>query len=170
MAARDTPRSSAASVCEIKSCSMLVSSSELFFFFAIFLQISLDKWKEDAAIHLNKGKARDASLNFQEKIKTMFRLEETEISKAVDRCKEMHPTVRVIAYGEYTVTGSRAGSLYTVKCYRDSEGFKTVDCSCKTSDGVACKHGMAAVALRLYLATVQMIIRRRAARLARTRK
>jgi len=97
----------------------------------------------------------------------MFRLEETEISKAIDRCRELHPTVRVIAFGEYTVTGSEQGSLYTVKCYRDSEGFKTIDCSCQTKDGVACKHGMAAVALHIYLATVQMIAARRRARLAR---
>jgi hypothetical protein len=97
----------------------------------------------------------------------MFRLEETEISKAIDRCKEMHPTVRVINYGEYSVTGSTEGTVYTVKCYRDNEGFKTVDCSCKTRDGVACKHSVAAVALHLYMAAVQMVIRRRAARLAR---
>jgi hypothetical protein len=98
----------------------------------------------------------------------MFRLEETDIAKATERAKELHPTVRVIAYGEYTVTGSQAGTLYTVKCYRDTEGFKTVDCTCQTRDGVACKHGMAAVALHLYMAAVEMIIRRRAARLART--
>jgi hypothetical protein len=97
----------------------------------------------------------------------MFRLEETEISKAVDRCREMHPTVRVIAFGEYSVTGSQPGSLYTVKCFRDEEGFKTVDCSCKTRDGVACKHSVAALALHLYMAAVQMVIRRRAARIAR---
>jgi hypothetical protein len=99
----------------------------------------------------------------------MFRLEETETSNAIDRCKEMHPTVRVIAYGEYSVTGSTAGTVYTVKCYRDDEGFKTVDCSCKTRDGVACKHGMAAVSMHIYLATVQMILRRRAQRIARIR-
>jgi hypothetical protein len=99
----------------------------------------------------------------------MFRLEETELSKAIDRCKEMHPTVRVIAYGEYSVTGSKEGSVYTVKCFRDEEGFKTVDCSCKTRDGVACKHAMAAVALHLYLATIQMILKRRAQRIARGR-
>jgi hypothetical protein len=81
----------------------------------------------------------------------------------------MHPTVRVIAYGEYSVTGSNAGSLYTVKCFRDDEGFKTVDCSCKTRDGVACKHGVAALGMHLYLAQVQMILKRRAARMARTR-
>jgi hypothetical protein len=99
----------------------------------------------------------------------MFRLEETELSKAIDRCKEMHPTVRVIAYGEYSVTGSKEGSAYTVKCFRNDEGFKTVDCSCKTRDGVACKHAMAAVALHLYLATIQMILKRRAQRTARRR-
>ena len=99
----------------------------------------------------------------------MFRLEETEISKVTERAKELHPIVRVIAYGEYSVTGSRPGSVYTVKCYRDDEGFKTVDCTCKTSDGIACKHGMAAVSLHLYMAAVQMVIRRRAARLARIR-
>jgi hypothetical protein len=97
----------------------------------------------------------------------MFRLEETEISKAIDRCKELHPTVRVIAFGEYSVTGSKEGTNYTVKCYRDEEGMKTVDCSCHTRDGVACKHGMAAVAMHIYLATVQMIAARRASRLAR---
>jgi uncharacterized Zn finger protein len=99
----------------------------------------------------------------------MFTLETTQISKAVERCRELHPTVRVIAFGEYTVTGSEQGSIYTVKCYRDEEGMKTVDCSCKTKDGVACKHGVAALALHLYMATVQMIITRRAARLARRR-
>lgn len=97
----------------------------------------------------------------------MFILEETEISKAVDRCRELHPTVRVITFGEYTVTGSGQGSLYTVKCYRDEEGMKTVDCSCQTKDGVACKHGMAAVAMHIYLATVQIIVARRRARLTR---
>jgi hypothetical protein len=99
----------------------------------------------------------------------MFRLEETELNNAIDRCKEMHPTVRVIAFGEYSVTGSTAGSLYTVKCFRDEEGFKTVDCSCKTKDGVACKHAMAALGMHLYLATVQMILRRRTQRIARGR-
>lgn len=97
----------------------------------------------------------------------MFRIEEANLSAAVERCKELHPTVRVIAFGEYTVTGSRPGTDYTVKCYRDEQGFKTVDCSCKTRDGIACKHGVAALSLHIYMATVQMIVTRRAARLAR---
>lgn len=97
----------------------------------------------------------------------MFRLEETDVAKAIERARELHPTVRCTGAGEYTVTGSQPGTLYTVKCYRDEQGFKTVDCSCKTKDGVACKHGMAATALHLYMATIEMIIRRRAARVAR---
>ncbi|MGB9178896.1 MAG: hypothetical protein WCB68_06560 [Pyrinomonadaceae bacterium] len=99
----------------------------------------------------------------------MFRIEETEIAKAIERARELHPTVRPVAgrFGEYTVTGSR-GSTYLVKCYRDPEGYKTIDCSCRTQDGVACKHGMAAVALHLYYALVRQIIARRAARLRRS--
>jgi hypothetical protein len=100
----------------------------------------------------------------------MFRLEETEIAKAIDRCRELHPTVRVTdTFGVYMVTGSTANAIYKVSCFRDSEGFKTVDCSCKTRDGVACKHGVAALALHIYCAMVRQIITRRAARLARSR-
>jgi predicted nucleotidyltransferase component of viral defense system len=102
----------------------------------------------------------------------MFRLEDTEIAKAVDRCKEVKPTVRVVSFGEYTVTSSKNdGTTYTVKCYRDQQGFKTIDCNCKAGErDHVCFHAMAAVALHLYMAAVQMVIRRRAARLARTRK
>jgi hypothetical protein len=99
----------------------------------------------------------------------MFILEETEINKAVDKCRELHPTVRIIAFGEYTVTGSREGIIYTVKCYRDGQGFKTVDCSCKTRDGVACKHGIAALTLHLYMAAAQMVVAKVAQRRARQR-
>jgi hypothetical protein len=98
----------------------------------------------------------------------MFVIEETELAQAIKRARELHPVVRVVAFGEYTVTGSK-GNIYTVKCYRDQRGFKTVDCTCKTRDGVACKHGMAAVALHLYMAAVQMVVRRRAQRIARSR-
>jgi uncharacterized Zn finger protein len=98
----------------------------------------------------------------------MFRLEETNISKAVERCKALKPIVRTVRFGEYTVTSSaNDGSTYTVKCFRDEEGFKTVDCSCKTRDGIACKHGVAAVSLHLYQAQVQSIMMRHARIMAR---
>jgi hypothetical protein len=35
----------------------------------------------------------------------MFTLEITEISNAIDRARELHPVVRIKAFGEYTVTG-----------------------------------------------------------------
>jgi hypothetical protein len=97
----------------------------------------------------------------------MFIIEETELAKAIERAKELHPTVRVIAFGEYTVTGSSPGTLYTVKCYRDERNQKVVDCTCQTRDGIACKHGMAAVALHLYTAAVQYVMRHQAARRGR---
>jgi uncharacterized Zn finger protein len=99
----------------------------------------------------------------------MFRLEDTEIAKAVDRCRELHPTVRLTdTFGVYTVTGSESNKLYKVSCYRAPKGFKTIDCTCKTRDGVACKHAVAALALHIYCATVRQIMQRRAARLARS--
>ncbi len=89
----------------------------------------------------------------------MFIIEETELAKAIERVRELHPTVRVVAFGEYSVTGSKPGSTYTVKCYRDERNQKVVDCTCQTRDGIACKHSMAAVALHLYMAAVWMIAR-----------
>lgn len=80
----------------------------------------------------------------------MFRLEETEIARAIESAKKLHPTVRVLSFGRYTVSGSK-GNAYVVRCYRDEFG-KVIDCECKTRDGVACKHGMAAVSLHIWLA------------------
>ncbi len=80
----------------------------------------------------------------------MFALETTEISRAIANAKALHPKVKMVSFGEYQVTGSR-GNAYTVRCYRD-RGYKVVDCSCPTRDGIACKHGMAAVSLHIALA------------------
>jgi hypothetical protein len=84
----------------------------------------------------------------------MFRLEETEIAKAIERARELHPIVRIVRFGEYIVSGSK-GARYIVKCYRDREGFKTVDCSCKTRDFTACKHGVAALPLHIHMAATR---------------
>jgi hypothetical protein len=88
----------------------------------------------------------------------MFRIEETELARAIEAARKLHPTVRVVAFGEYTCTGSNPLRIYTVKCYRDPQGFKTIDCTCKTQDGVACKHSMAALALHLYMAAVRYAV------------
>ena len=84
----------------------------------------------------------------------MFALETTEISRAIENARALHPKVRMIHFGEYEVSGSK-GNTYTVRCYRD-RGRKIVDCQCKTRDGVACKHGMAAVSLHIALAAQRL--------------
>ena len=80
----------------------------------------------------------------------MFTLETTEISRAIENARALHPKVRMISFGLYEVSGS-TGNTYAVRCWRDQFG-KHVDCTCRTRDGVACKHGMAAVSLHVALA------------------
>jgi len=80
----------------------------------------------------------------------MFNLETTRLEKAIQNAKALHPKVKMIQFGSYQVSGSR-GNTYTVKCYR-LFGEKIVECSCPTKEGVACKHGVAAVTLHLHVA------------------
>jgi hypothetical protein len=84
----------------------------------------------------------------------MFIIERTEIAKAIENAKALHPKVRMVRFGLYEVTGS-TGNTYIVRCWRDRAG-KTVDCSCATRDGVACKHGMAVVPFHSYMATTPL--------------
>ena len=84
----------------------------------------------------------------------MFNLETTEITRAIKNAKALHPKVKMVRFGEYQVSGSK-GNNYTVKCYRFF-GEKFVECNCKTRDGVACKHGIAAVTLHLHVAATRI--------------
>lgn len=52
----------------------------------------------------------------------MFTLEETEIAKAIDRAKQFHPKVRMIAFGQYAVTATKGEHI--VRCFRDERGYK----------------------------------------------
>jgi hypothetical protein len=80
----------------------------------------------------------------------MFNLETTDLSRAINNAKALHPKVKMIRFGEYAVTGSK-GNEYRVKCYRFF-GEKIVECSCKTKDGIACKHSVSALPLHLHIA------------------
>jgi hypothetical protein len=80
----------------------------------------------------------------------MFTLETTEVARAIENARALHPKVKMRRFGEYEVSGSK-GNAYTVKCYRD-RGQRVIDCECPTRDGIACKHGMAAVSLHIGLA------------------
>ncbi len=81
----------------------------------------------------------------------MFNLQTPSIEPAITNAKALHPKVKMIEFGKYEVAGSKSGSFYTVKCYRQF-GEKIVECTCKTRDGIACKHGVAAVSLHIAMA------------------
>lgn len=85
----------------------------------------------------------------------MFIIEDTQLEKAIERAKNLHPTVKVISFGEYLVSGSKAGVEYVVKCFR-AANQKVVSCSCPTRNGIACKHGVAAASLHVGLARQRM--------------
>jgi 3-keto-L-gulonate-6-phosphate decarboxylase len=84
----------------------------------------------------------------------MFALEETEIAKAIERARQIHPRVSVIRFGVYAVTASQGRHI--VRCYRDERGQKIVDCDCQTRDGIACRCGVAVLPLHMYLATTPL--------------
>jgi len=80
----------------------------------------------------------------------MFALETTDLSRAIQNAKALRPKVRMVCFGEYRVSGSK-GNEYIVKCYRFF-GEKVVECSCRTRDGIACKHAVSALPLHLHVA------------------
>jgi hypothetical protein len=84
----------------------------------------------------------------------MFALETTDLSRAIQNAKALRPKVRMVCFGEYKVTGTK-GNEYTVRCYRFF-GEKVIECSCRTKDGVACKHGVSAVLLHLHVAATRI--------------
>lgn len=83
----------------------------------------------------------------------MFALETADLSRAIKNAKALRPRVRTVCFGEYKVTGSK-GNEYTVKCYRFF-GEKVIECSCRTRDGIACKHGVSALSLHLHVAATR---------------
>lgn len=87
----------------------------------------------------------------------MFRLGTADLTQAIERARALHPRVRCVRFGLYEVTGS-AGNSYLVRCWKEKTG-KYVDCSCKTRDGVACKHGVAAIPLHSFMAQTVLAVR-----------
>lgn len=84
----------------------------------------------------------------------MFRLGTADLSRAIKRARALHPKVKCVVFGLYVVTGS-AGDTYIVRCWREKTG-KYVDCSCKTRDGVPCKHSVAAIPLHSHMARTRL--------------
>jgi hypothetical protein len=84
----------------------------------------------------------------------MFRLGTADLNKAIERARSLHPKVKCVTFGLYKVTGSK-GNIYLVRCWKERTG-KFVDCSCQTKDGVACKHGVAAIPLHSFMAQTSL--------------
>jgi hypothetical protein len=77
---------------------------------------------------------------------------EKQIEKAVLKAKKIRTQVRFIAFGIYSVRGTK-GNFYTVKCERTDDGEKRVICECLgASKGLVCWHSAAALSLHVGLA------------------
>ena len=75
------------------------------------------------------------------------------IARAIERARANRPKVHVKTFGEYEVTG-HAGARYTVRCWRDRELGRAVDCTCPAGVyGTPCYHSAAAIAQHTYFAS-----------------
>lgn len=79
----------------------------------------------------------------------MFILQsQAAIEEAIERARRFHLKVRMIEFGRYAVTASKGE--HVVRCYRDGQGHKVVECDCPTKDGIACRCGVAALPLHIH--------------------
>jgi hypothetical protein len=78
--------------------------------------------------------------------------DERQLEKAVLKAKKIRTQVKFIAFGIYSVKGTK-GNFYTVKCERMSSGEKLVSCDCKGGErGLVCWHSAAALSLHIGIA------------------
>lgn len=92
----------------------------------------------------------------------MIKLETKSMTKAIEKARAAHPTVRVINADErtYAVYGSR-GDAYTVR-FAVANGHKLAECSCPARG--LCYHIAAAASLNIAVQSM----RQEAARIERT--
>jgi hypothetical protein len=77
---------------------------------------------------------------------------ENQLEKAIQKAKKIRTQVKFIAFGIYSVCGTK-GNFYTVKCERMPSGEKLVICDCKGGErGLVCWHSAAALSLHVGLA------------------
>ena len=83
----------------------------------------------------------------------MIKLTTAEImQKAIDKARNVKPLVRVVCFGNYTVTNKQTGATYTVTCEKRNGG-RFADCSCKAgARGLSCYHIAAAAGRHVVLA------------------
>ncbi len=74
------------------------------------------------------------------------------MQKAIDKARNVKPLVRVVDFGNYSVTNKQTGATYIVTCEKRN-GDKVADCTCKAgAHQRACYHVAAAVGAHIQLA------------------
>ena len=83
----------------------------------------------------------------------MVKLTTTEaMQKAIDKARAVKPLVRVVRFGNYTVTNKQTGASYNVTCEKRN-GERIADCTCKAgARGLRCYHVAAAAGAHIVLA------------------
>lgn len=77
----------------------------------------------------------------------------SKLQNAIDKARTVKPLVRVVKFGNYTVTNKATLATYTVECVK-RDGKRFAACSCKAGQAGkhACYHIAAAVGAHLQLA------------------
>jgi hypothetical protein len=75
-----------------------------------------------------------------------------QLEKAANKARTVKPIVRMIAFGLYSVQGSK-GNFYTVECKRNDRGEKVISCECKGAErGLICFHSASVLELHCTIA------------------
>ena len=75
-----------------------------------------------------------------------------KLENAINKARTVKPLVRVVKFGNYTVTNKQTGATYEVSCMK-RDGKRFAGCTCKAGErGNACYHIAAAVSAHLQLA------------------
>jgi hypothetical protein len=83
---------------------------------------------------------------------------ESQLEKAVLKAKKIRTQVKFIAFGIYSVRGTK-GNFYTVKCERMPGGEKLVSCECLGGErGLVCWHSAAALSLHIGVARQRQMV------------
>lgn len=76
----------------------------------------------------------------------------SQLENAIEKAKQIRPTVKFDHFGRYRVSGSKGG-YYTVICKKSENNFKLVECNCKGAEkGLVCYHAAAALSLHIGIA------------------
>ena len=80
----------------------------------------------------------------------MIKLTKANTAKAIERCKELRPTVRFIKDRLFVVFSARNSNIYHVK-FDVIDGHKFGQCECKASEkGLVCYHIVAGATVNIY--------------------